>query len=97
VIEQACRHACVEYRTDLPPGVEAVKRGDHLFLISHLDRPVELDLGGKSLDLLMSAIVGPAVVLEPRGVMVLNARDLQKLKVCGLGRSRATRKVVRAG
>jgi hypothetical protein len=36
---------------------------------------VELDLGGKSPDLLMSAIVGPAVVLEPRGVMVLTARD----------------------
>jgi hypothetical protein len=64
VIEQACRHACVGYRTDLPPGVEAVKR----------------------LDLLMSAIVGPAVVLEPRGVMVLNARYLQKLKVCGSAR-----------
>ncbi|MGH3207327.1 MAG: beta-galactosidase [Trebonia sp.] len=75
VIQQACRHAGVEHRTDLPPGVEAVRRGDHLFLISHLDRPVELDLGGKSLDLLTSAIVGPAVVLGPRGVLVLNPRD----------------------
>ena len=75
VIEQACRRAGVEYRTDLPPGVEAVRRGDHLFLISHLDRPVELDLGGKSLDLLTSAVVGPAVVLGPRGVLVLSARD----------------------
>jgi hypothetical protein len=53
----------------------AVRRGDHLFLISHLDRPVELDLGGKSLDLLTSDIVGPSVVLGPRGVLVLTARD----------------------
>ena len=75
VVERACERAGVEFRTDLPPGVEAVRRGDHLFLISHLDRPVELDLGGKSLDLLTSAIVGPAVVLGPRGVLVLTTRD----------------------
>jgi beta-galactosidase len=75
LVEQACRHAGVEFRTDLPPGVEAVRRGDNLFLISHLDRPVELDLGGKSLDLLTSDIVGPAVVLGPRGVVVLTTRD----------------------
>jgi beta-galactosidase len=55
--------------------VEAVRRGDYLFVISHLDAPVELDLGGKSLDLLTSEIVGPAVVLGPRGVLVLTARD----------------------
>ena len=52
-----------------------VRRGDYLFVISHLDTPVELDLGGKSLDLLTSDIVGPAVVLGPRGVLVLTARD----------------------
>jgi beta-galactosidase len=75
LVEQACRYAVVDFRTDLPAGVEAVRRGDHLFLISHLDRPVELDLGGKSLDLLTSDIVGPAVVLGPRGVLVLTARD----------------------
>jgi beta-galactosidase len=75
LVEQACRQAGVEFRTDIPPGVEAVRRGDHLFLISHLDRPVELDLGGKSLDLLTSDLVGPAVMLGPRGVLVLTARD----------------------
>ena len=71
LVERACRRAGVEFRTDLPAGVEAVRRGDYLFLISHLDRPVELDLGGKSLDLLTSGIVGPAVVLGPRTVLVL--------------------------
>jgi beta-galactosidase len=75
LVEQACRRAGVEYRTDIPPGVEVVRRGDYLFVISHLDGPAELDLGGKSLDLLTSEIVGPAVVLGPRGVLVLTARD----------------------
>jgi len=75
LVEQACRRAGVKFRTDVPPGVEAVRRGDYLFMISHLDRPVELDLGGKSLDLLTSDIVGPTVALGPRGVLVLTTRD----------------------
>lgn len=52
LVERACRHAGVELRTDLPRGVEAVRRGEYLFLISHLDRPVELELGAMRLDLL---------------------------------------------
>ena len=75
LLAQACRRAGVEFRTDVPPGVEAVRRGDYLFVISHLDRPVELDLGDERLDLLTSDLVGPAVVLGPRGVLVLTARD----------------------
>jgi len=75
LMERACRRAGVEFRADVPPGVEVVRRGDCLFVISHLDRPVELDLGGKSLDLLTAGIVGPAAVLGPRGVLVLTARD----------------------
>jgi beta-galactosidase len=75
LVAQACGRAGIEFRTDLPPGVEVVRRGDYLFVISHLDQPVELDLGGKSLDLLTSGIVGPAAVLGPRGVLVLTARD----------------------
>ena len=73
--ERAFRRAGVAFRTDVPPGVEAVRRGDHLFVISHLDHPVDLDLGGKSLDLLTADIVGPSVALGPRGVLVLTARD----------------------
>ncbi|HUN34757.1 MAG TPA: beta-galactosidase [Trebonia sp.] len=75
VVQQACASAGLTFRTDVPPGVEAVRRGDYLFMISHLDHPVELDLAGKHLDLLTSDIVGPAVVLGPRGVLVLTARD----------------------
>jgi beta-galactosidase len=74
-VMRACRHAGVEFRADLPPGVETVRRGDYLFVISHRDHPVELDLGGKSLDLLTADIVGPAVVLGPRGVLILASRD----------------------
>jgi beta-galactosidase len=75
LVARACRRAGVEFRTDLPPGVEAVRRGGYLFVISHLDRPVEFDLGGKSPDLLTSGIVGPAVTLGPRDALVLTARD----------------------
>ena len=72
---QACGRAGIEFRTDLPPGVEAVRRGDYLFVISHLDHAVELALGRTSRDLLTSEIVGPAAALGPRGVLVLTAQD----------------------
>ena len=75
LMHRVCRRAGIEFRTDIPPGVEVVRRGDYQFLISHLDHPVELDLGGKSLDLLTAGIVGPAAVLGPRGALVLTARD----------------------
>ena len=71
LVRRACRHAGLELRTDLPRGVEAVRRGDYLFLISHTDRAVELDLGAKRLDLLTGAMVGPAAVLAPRDALVL--------------------------
>ena len=73
--ERVFRRAGVAFRTDVPPGVEAVRRGGCLFVISHLDHPVSLDLGGKSLDLLTTDTVGPSVALGPRGVLVLTARD----------------------
>jgi beta-galactosidase len=71
LVERGCKDAGLELRTDLPAGVEAVRRGEHLFLISHVDRPVELDLGAKHLDLLTGAMVGPAAVLAARDALVL--------------------------
>ena len=68
---RACRRAGLELRADLPRGVEAVSRGEYQFLISHLDRPVELDLGAKRLDLLTGVMVGPRAVLAPRDALVL--------------------------
>ena len=72
---QACDRAGIELLTGIPPGVEVARRGDYLFVISHLDHAVELDLGGPSRDLLTSDLVGPAAALGPRGVLVLTARD----------------------
>jgi beta-galactosidase len=72
LVGQACQDAGVTLRTDLPPGVEAVRRGGYLFLISHLDRPVEFDLGVKRLDLLTGARVGPRAMLPQRDVLVLD-------------------------
>jgi beta-galactosidase len=71
LVERACRHAGLEPRHDLPRGVEAVARGEYQFLISHLDRPVEIDLGAKRLDLLTGGMVGPRAVLAPRDALVL--------------------------
>jgi beta-galactosidase len=71
LLRRVCRHAGLELRTDLPRGVEAVSRGEYLFLISHTDRPVELDVGAKRLDLLTGAMVGPSAVLAPRDALVL--------------------------
>ena len=51
--------------------MEAVRRGEYLFVISHLDQPVEIDLGSACLDRLTSAVVGPRAVLRPRDVLVL--------------------------
>ncbi|HTS99630.1 MAG TPA: Beta-galactosidase C-terminal domain [Streptosporangiaceae bacterium] len=48
--------------------------GEYLFLISHTDRPVGLDLGAKCLDLLTGTMMGPGAVLAPRDALVL-ARD----------------------
>jgi beta-galactosidase len=74
LVERAFRRAQVAFLTEVPPGVEMVRRGDYLFVISHLDHPVTLDVGGKSLDLLTADLVGPSAELRPRGVLVLTAR-----------------------
>ena len=58
-------------RAGLPGGVEAVRRGEYLFLISHLNQPAEVNLGARRLDLLTGATVGPRAVLAPRDALVL--------------------------
>ena len=79
LVRRAGRQADLTMRSDLPRGVEAVQRGEYLFVISHLDRPVEVELGSACLDQLTSAVVGPRAVLAPRDVLVLpyrgNARE----------------------
>ena len=75
LMRRAGRQAGLTPRTGLPHGVEAVRRGEYLFLISHLDRPVEIELGSARLDRLTSVMVGPRAVLAPRDVLVLTGDD----------------------
>ncbi|GAA4994332.1 beta-galactosidase [Kitasatospora paranensis] len=58
----------------LPAGVEAVRRGDLLFLLNHTAEPCELTLPGPHRDLLTARAIArdPAVLhLDPYGVAVL--------------------------
>lgn len=71
LVRRAGRQAGLTLRTGLPRGVEAVRRGEYLFLISHLDQPVGIELGSACLDRLTLAVVGPRAVLAPRDVLVL--------------------------
>jgi beta-galactosidase len=71
LVGQACEDAGVRLWPDLPHGVEAVRRGDYLFLISHLDHPVQLNLGAQRLDLLTGVQVGPDAMLAQRDALVL--------------------------
>jgi beta-galactosidase len=75
LVGQACQEAGVPLWAGLPHGVEAVRRGGYLFLISHLDRPVEVDLGAKRFNLLTGAKVGPRAVLAQRDALVLDCDD----------------------
>ena len=75
LLERVCGRAGVSFRADVPPGVEIVERGDYRFVISHVDHAVELDLGGKHLDLLTAEAVGPVAAIGPRGALVLTQPD----------------------
>ncbi|SHH90144.1 beta-galactosidase [Streptomyces sp. 3214.6] len=57
----------------LPPGVEAVRRGDLLFLLHHGREPVTVDLPGTHHDLLTGATLTNEVALGRYGVMVLRS------------------------
>ncbi|MEI7032684.1 beta-galactosidase [Streptomyces pratensis] len=56
---------------DLPPGVEAVRRGDLLFLLNHAPGPVTVGLPGQYRELLTGGPVDGSVRLERHGVAVL--------------------------
>ena len=92
LVRRVCGHAGIELVANLPRGVEAIRRGEYLFLISHVDQPVEVDIGARCLDRLSSAVVGPRAVLAPRDVLVLGpgrriraARSLRSQASCHSG------------
>ncbi|WP_326785176.1 beta-galactosidase [Streptomyces sp. NBC_00151] len=55
----------------LPDGVEAVRRGDLLFLLNHRRDPVTVEVPGSHRDLLGGAAVRDSVRLERHGAVVL--------------------------
>ncbi|GAA3094340.1 beta-galactosidase [Nonomuraea salmonea] len=56
---------------DLPPGVEAVRRGEVLFVLNHGTRDVRVELPGRADDLLTGAPAEGAITLAPREVAAL--------------------------
>ncbi len=55
----------------LPPRVEAVRRGEALFLLNHAREPVTVPVPGTHRDLLTGATVTDRVVLGRYGAAVL--------------------------
>lgn len=67
VLDQVIAAAGVRPAAEVPAGVEAVRRGDHLFLLNHTDDDVSIDLPGT--DLLTGATT--PLTLAPLGAAVL--------------------------
>ncbi|GAB7051547.1 beta-galactosidase [Catenuloplanes indicus] len=57
--------------TDLPEGVEAVRRGDLLFLLNHGDGTASVAFEGDAVDVLTGAPLHNGATLAPRGVAIL--------------------------
>jgi beta-galactosidase len=55
----------------LPAGVEAVRRGELLFVLNHGTEPVTVQVPGVHRDLLTGAVVTDEVALGRYGVAVL--------------------------
>lgn len=55
----------------LPPGVEAVRRGELLFLLNHSREPVTVELPGAQHDLLTDETVEGEITLGRYGAAVL--------------------------
>ncbi|WP_274034106.1 beta-galactosidase [Streptomyces sp. MMBL 11-1] len=54
-----------------PPGLEAIRRGDVLFLLNHAPGPIDVDVPGPCRDLITGDRVDGSVRLERHGVAVL--------------------------
>jgi beta-galactosidase len=55
----------------LPPDVEAVRRGDLLFLLHHGDGTVSVPFEGDAVDVLTGSPLHDGAILGPRGVVIL--------------------------
>ncbi len=72
VLAHAAAWARVSPAAPVPPGVEAVRRGDHLFLINHTDGERRVDIGSRERkDLLTGSLRSGTVKLGPGEALVL--------------------------
>jgi beta-galactosidase len=75
VLRWVCVRAGVVPTFDGPPGVEAVRRGDVLFLINHSAEPADLDLPEPGTDLLSGRVLSGRLTVAPRDVLALDLSD----------------------
>jgi beta-galactosidase len=80
-----CAEAGVTPAADVPPGVEAVRRGDVLFLLNHGDGEAVVALDGRHLDLLSGAARDGSVALGRFGAAALRREPLPPLGRAGWG------------
>ncbi|HEX7354487.1 MAG TPA: beta-galactosidase [Mycobacteriales bacterium] len=66
-----CERARVRPVLDAPAGVEAVRRGDVLFLINHTAEPTAVDLPEPGRDLLSGRSLSGRITLAPRDAVAL--------------------------
>ncbi len=72
VVAHAATRAGVSPAAPVPPGVEAVRRGDHLFLINHADGERSVHVGdAQKQDLLTGSLRSGIVKLGPGEALVL--------------------------
>ncbi|MEV4092194.1 beta-galactosidase [Streptosporangium saharense] len=71
VLREVLRAAGVEPVATVPEGVEATRRGDHLFLLNHTTDPVEVDLPGLGTDLLTGRDLNGLTEIPGRDALVL--------------------------
>jgi beta-galactosidase len=75
LLREVCAGAGVRAAVaDLPPGVEAVRRGEVLFLLNHGEQPVEVTLEEPCVDLLSGARLDGSAALARFGAAALRRR-----------------------
>jgi beta-galactosidase len=60
---------------EVPPGVEAVRRGPALFLLNHGDDAADVPIPHRAEDLLTGSTAEGRITLAPRAVAVLRPLD----------------------
>lgn len=84
LFERICADIGLQPALDLPQGVEMTRRADGthtwLFALNYSDEAVEIDLPASGVDLLTGLPVKARLLLEPKGVAVIQAETDTKTK-----------------